>query len=40
MFGINDPGIWIAYLLIAACVVFAIVFSIKSWNQEDVPESK
>ncbi|MGI5914768.1 MAG: symporter small accessory protein [Bacteroidales bacterium] len=40
MFGIDDPGIWIAYLLIAACVVFAIIFSIKTWNQEDISDSE
>ncbi len=40
MFGIDDSGIWLAYVLIAACVVFALVFSIKSWNQEDMPESE
>ncbi len=40
MFGIDDPGIWIAYLLIAACVVFSIIFSIKTWNQEDISDSE
>jgi len=40
MFGIDDPGIWIAYMLIAACVLFAVIFSIKSWNQEDLPGNK
>ena len=39
MFGIDDPGIWIAYVLIAACVVFAVVFSIRTWNQEDAPDN-
>lgn len=35
MFGINDPGIWTAYLAIILCVVFALVFGIMKWNKED-----
>jgi TRAP-type C4-dicarboxylate transport system permease small subunit len=35
MLGIPDPGIWLAYLLAALCVIFAIWFSAKYWNEED-----
>lgn len=35
MFGIDDPGIWMAYLLSFCCVAFAIWFGITRWNKED-----
>ncbi len=35
MFGIPDPGIWLAYLLSILCVVFSAWFGIKYWNKED-----
>lgn len=35
MFGINDPGIYMAYLLAFACVAFAIWFGITRWNKDD-----
>lgn len=35
MFGIDDPGIWIAYLLSFGCVAFAFWFGITRWNKED-----
>jgi hypothetical protein len=35
MFGIPDPGIWIAYLLEVLCVVFAVWYGVKYWNKED-----
>lgn len=35
MFGIEDPGIWIAYLAGFACLVFAICFGIANWNKGD-----
>ncbi|MDH6344055.1 hypothetical protein M2480_002814 [Parabacteroides sp. PFB2-12] len=34
MFGINDPGIWIAYLMAIGCVVFSVWFGITHWNKE------
>jgi hypothetical protein len=37
MFGIHDPGIWIAYLLAFGCMVFAVWFGIATWNKEDDP---
>lgn len=40
MFGIDDPGIWSAYALMVMCLIFAIVFSIKTWNKEDTPENE
>ena len=38
MFGIEDPGIWGAYLLAFACLAFALVFGIRNWNKEDDTE--
>ncbi len=35
MFGINDPGIYIAYIMAIGCVVFSIWFGISHWNKED-----
>ena len=35
MFGISDPGIWLAYLLAFACLLFSIWFGITTWNKED-----
>ena len=33
MFGIEDPGVWMAYLLSFLCVLFAIVYGILNWNK-------
>ena len=33
MFGINDPGIWLAYLLAFACLLFSIWFTTKHPNE-------
>jgi hypothetical protein len=35
MFGIEDPGIWIAYLLAFICLVFAIWYGISRWNKDE-----
>ncbi len=35
MFGIDDPGIWIAYLMAFGCVIFALWFGITHWNKEN-----
>ncbi len=35
MFGISDPGIWLAYLLEILCLVFGAWYGIKYWNQND-----
>ena len=35
MFGIDDPGIYIAYLLNAACLIFSIVYGIIYWNERE-----
>lgn len=39
MFGIDDPGIWLAYLLAVACLIFSIVFGITHWNKDDKDDS-
>ncbi|MDR2533181.1 MAG: hypothetical protein LBC81_00115 [Tannerellaceae bacterium] len=38
MLGIDDPGIWSAYLLSAACVIFAAWYGITRRNEEDGDE--
>ena len=35
MFGIEDPGIWLAYLLAFACLIFSLWFGITNWNKGD-----
>lgn len=37
MFGITDPWIYWAYLLVFLCVIFAIVYGIMNWNKEQKP---
>lgn len=34
MFGIEDPGIYLAYVAAIGCVIFALVFGIKRWNKD------
>lgn len=34
MFGIPDPGIWLAYALAIVCLVFSIWFGITHWNKD------
>lgn len=33
MFGINDPGVWLAYLLAVICLLFSVWFGITRWNK-------
>jgi hypothetical protein len=35
MFGIEDPMIWLAYLLSIATVVFSAWYSVRNWNKKD-----
>lgn len=35
MFGIEDPGITLAYLIAIGCIVFSVWFGITRWNKED-----
>ena len=35
MFGIDDPGIYIAYLLLAGCLIFSVVYGIIYWNEKE-----
>lgn len=35
MFGIEDSGIWLAYLLAFACLLFSVWFGITTWNKDD-----
>lgn len=40
MFGINDLGIIMAYLLGFCCLIFALWFGISRWNKDDNENSK
>lgn len=40
MFGINDPGIWLAYLLAIVCLLFAVWFGITYWNKDSDEDIK
>lgn len=35
MFGIEDPGIWLPYVLAVACLIFSAWWGISRWNQDD-----
>ena len=35
MFGIDDPGIWIVYLMIILCLIFSVWYGISRWNKDD-----
>ncbi|OAV72147.1 hypothetical protein Barb4_00080 [Bacteroidales bacterium Barb4] len=35
MFGIEDPGIYIAYLAAFGCLLFSLWYGIAGWNEED-----
>ncbi len=34
MFGIEDPGIWLAYLLIIVSTLVCVVYGIVNWNKD------
>ena len=35
MFGINDPGIWVAYLAAFLCLAFSVWFGVSHWNKDE-----
>jgi len=35
MFGIEDPGIWLPYVLGVACLIFSAWWGISKWNKDD-----
>jgi hypothetical protein len=37
MFGIDDPQVWLAYLLCILAAAFAVVYGILNWNKGDGP---
>ncbi|MCK9595091.1 MAG: hypothetical protein PHH68_07555 [Candidatus Omnitrophica bacterium] len=37
MLGIEDPGIWLAYLLCLLCMGFCIIYGAVNWNKGDEP---
>ena len=43
MFGIDDPQVWLAYLLCVLSAVFCVAYGILNWDKEDEaihPEDK
>ncbi len=39
MFGIEDPGIWLAYLLAFGCLIFSIIYGIVYWDKDKKNEN-
>jgi hypothetical protein len=37
MFGIDDPQVWLAYLLCIAATAFSVVYGVLNWNVGDEP---
>ncbi len=37
MFGIEDPGVWLAYLLCILSTLFCVVYGLVNWNRGDDP---
>lgn len=35
MFGIDDPLIYLPYVLSVACVIFAVWYGVKNWSKDD-----
>lgn len=35
MFGIDDPGIWVAYLMAFLCLAFSVWYGVSRWNKEE-----
>jgi hypothetical protein len=38
MFGIEDPGIWLAFLLIFLSVGYSIYYGLRNWNTGHEPD--
>lgn len=38
MLGIDDPQIWMAYILCILSAILCIVYGLTKWNEEDVDE--
>jgi hypothetical protein len=39
MFGIEDPGIWLPYLLALICLSFSTYWGVSRWNKDDKSDS-
>jgi hypothetical protein len=37
MLGIEDPGVWLAYLLCILSALFCIIYGMINWNKGDEP---
>lgn len=35
MFGIDDPLIYLPYVLSVACVIFSLFYGVKYWNKDN-----
>jgi len=35
--GIEDPGVWSAYLLCILCTLFCVIYGLVNWNKGDEP---
>jgi hypothetical protein len=35
MFGIDDPQVWMAYLLCLAAAAFSVIYGVLNWNKGD-----
>jgi hypothetical protein len=35
--GIEDPGVWLAYLLCIFSALFCVIYGISRWNKGDEP---
>lgn len=35
MFGIDDPGIWVAYVMAFLCLIFSVCYGIINWNKDE-----
>ena len=38
MFGIDDPGIYITYLMMVGCLIFSLWYGISKWNEKEEEE--
>jgi len=37
MLGLEDPGVWSAYILCILSVIFCVIYGIVNWNKGDEP---
>ena len=37
MLGLEDPGVWCAYVLCIVCVIVCVIYGAVNWNKGDEP---